>query len=103
MDMNGKKALGVLLVLVGGVIILNFLGIHLGGLIKLFMPIILIFLGAVGWYNNKKMLGGILIAIGAIMLLGKLSGLLVLLLAIGIVVWGVSLFKGDRSYRGMHK
>ena len=41
-------------------------------------------------------IGGILIALGAIMVLGKLGGLLMLVLAIGLVVAGVSLFKGGK-------
>lgn len=101
--MNGRSALGLLLVAVGGIVVLNVLGIHISGLMRWIMPLVLILLGYVGWSNNKKWLGGILITIGAIMLLGKLSGLLVLFLAIGVIVWGIALFKGDRSYRGTYK
>jgi|GEM_PF-621506 len=103
MAVNGKSALGLLLVAVGGIVVLNILGIHISGLMKWILPIVFILLGIVGWKNNRKWLGGILVTVGAITLLGKLSGLLVLVLAIGVIVWGVSLFKGDRSYRGTYK
>ncbi|BBH24710.1 hypothetical protein Back11_60550 [Paenibacillus baekrokdamisoli] len=94
--MNGKSALGALLVVVGGLMVMNFLGIHLGWLIGLVMPFIFIGLGAIGLKNNSKVIGGILVAVGAIMLLGKLAGIIALLLAIGLILWGVSMFKGQR-------
>lgn len=98
--MNGKSALGALLVIVGGIAVLNFVGINFGWIVSLLLPFIFIGLGVVGWMNNKKGLGGVLIVVGTIMLLGKLGGILMLLIAIGLIVAGVSLFKRDnrRSY-----
>lgn len=97
MDMNGKNALGVLLVIVGSLAVMNFFGIHFGRIIGLLFPFILIGFGVLGWMNNKKLIGGILIAIGAIVLLGKLGGLLMLLLAIGLIVGGISMFKSNNN------
>lgn len=94
--MNGKSALGVLLIIVGGLAALNFLNFDFGRIIGFLIPFILIGFGVVGWSYNKKWIGGILVAIGVIMLLGKLSGVLMLLLAIGLVAAGVSLFKGGK-------
>ncbi|WP_139996109.1 LiaF transmembrane domain-containing protein [Paenibacillus paridis] len=94
--MNGKSALGVLLVIVGGIAVLNFVGVHFGAILGFLLPFILIGFGVVGWMNNKKWIGGILAAVGGLMLLGKLGGILVLLLAIGLIVAGVSLFKKDK-------
>lgn len=91
--MNGKSALGTLLVVVGGLMVMKFLGIHLGWIIGMLMPFILIGLGAVGIKNNSKVIGGILVAVGAFMLIGKLAGIFALLLAIGLIFWGVSMFK----------
>lgn len=96
MDMNGKSALGVLLIIVGGLAALNFLNIDFGRIIGFLVPFILIGFGVLGWFNNKKVIGGILIVVGGIMLLGKLGGLLMLILAIGLVVAGISLFKGGK-------
>ncbi|GKU76086.1 hypothetical protein [Paenibacillus sp. L3-i20] len=95
--MNGKSALGALLVIVGGLAVLNFLNIDFGKIFSLLLPIILIGFGVVGWMNNKKTIGGILIVIGTIILIGKLGGLLMLLLAIGLIVGGVSMFKNNKS------
>ncbi|MBW7453188.1 hypothetical protein ACFOLF_11450 [Paenibacillus sepulcri] len=94
--MNGKSALGVILVIVGGLVAMNFFGIHLGGIIGFLMPFILIGLGVVGLKNDSKVIGGILIVVGAFMLLGKMMGLITLLLAIGLIVWGVSIFKREK-------
>ncbi len=100
MEMNGKSALGVLLIIVGGLAALNFLNIDFGRIIGFLIPFILVGFGILGWMNNKRLIGGILIGLGGIMLLGKLGGLLMLILAIGLVVAGVSLFKGGnrRTY-----
>lgn len=94
--MNGKSALGVLLVIVGGIAVLKFLGIHFGAIFGFLLPFILIGFGIVGWVNNKKWIGGILTVIGGMMLLGKLGGFVMLLLAIGLIVAGVALFKKDK-------
>ncbi|MGO4543660.1 hypothetical protein AB4Z29_02500 [Paenibacillus sp. 2TAB23] len=94
--MNGKSALGVLLIIVGSIAVLNFVGVHFGAILGFLLPFILVGFGVVGWMNNKKWIGGILIAIGGMMLLGKLGGVIVLLLAIGLIVGGVSLFKKDK-------
>lgn len=94
--MNGKNALGVLLIVVGSIAVLNFIGINFGAIINFLLPFILIGFGVLGWMNNKKWIGGILIAIGAIMLLGNLGGIIMLALAIGLIVAGVSLFKKNK-------
>jgi predicted membrane protein len=94
--MNGKSALGVLLVIVGSIAVLNFIGINFGAILGFLLPFILIGLGIVGWMNSKKWIGGILIVIGSMMLLGKLGGIIMLALAIGLIVVGVGLFKKDK-------
>ena len=91
--MNGKSALGAFLVVAGSLMVMKFIGINLGWIISLLMPFILIGLGVVGVKNNSKVIGGILIVVGAFMLLGKLAGIITLLLAVGIILWGVSMFK----------
>lgn len=98
--MNGKKALGVLLIIIGGLAVLNIFNIKLGWIFGLLLPFILIGFGVVGWMNNKKTIAFILIGIGGVMLLGKLGGILMLLLAIGLIIGGLSLFKNNkgRSY-----
>lgn len=95
--MNGKSALGVLLFIVGGIAVLNLIGINFGAILGFLLPFILIGLGIVGWTNNKKWIGGILIVIGAMMLLGNLGSILTLVLAIGLIVGGALLFKKSKT------
>ncbi|MFF2481749.1 hypothetical protein [Paenibacillus sp. NPDC058071] len=97
--MNGKKALGVLLVVVGAIVVLNFIGVHFGSIFWFFFPFILIGLGVVGWKNDKKWIGGILAAIGVLMLVSKFSSIIFLAIAIALIVLGVSKIRNG-SNRG---
>ena len=99
--MNGKTAVGTLLIVIGALTVMKLLGISLGGIIGMLMPVIMIGLGILGWANQKKVIGGILIVLGALMLLAKLSGIFMWLIAIGLVVAGYSVIKnnGRRTYR----
>lgn len=91
--MEGKKALGVILAVVGGIVVLNIIGIHLSTILGFLFPFILIGLGFIGWKNNKKTIGGILMVIGAIMMFSKLSGIIMIAIAIGLIWYGISMFK----------
>jgi len=96
--MNGKSALGAFLVVVGGLMVMKFIGINLGWIIGLLMPFILIGLGVVGVKNNSKTIGYVLIVVGAFMLLPKIAGFLTLLVAIGVILWGISMFRRQGRY-----
>ncbi|MBD2847164.1 hypothetical protein IDH44_18345 [Paenibacillus sp. IB182496] len=97
--MNGKAALSVILVLLGGWILLRMLGLT-DSIMSFLFPVILIGLGWVGLKNDKKYIGGGLVAIGALILLGKLSGLILFLGAVALIYWGVTMFRkrSGRAY-----
>ncbi len=95
--MNGKTAIGVVLVFLGAWMVLKMFGISLGPIFGFLFPLILIGLGYVGIKNGKNMIGGIMLAIGIIILLGKLSGVIFFLLAIGAVVLGISLLRRSKN------
>jgi predicted membrane protein len=95
--LNGKTALGVILVIIGGLIVLRIFGFTLGPIFGYLFPIILLGLGYVGLKNGKNWIGIILIAVGAIMLLAKLSGVIFLILAIAAIIFGISILKGRRK------
>lgn len=78
----------------GVLIILNKMGFLVGSLFGILFPILLIVLGVVGIYNKKMILGGIMIGFGLIMLMGKLAWLLGWLVAIGFILYGISLLRG---------
>lgn len=95
--MEGKKVLGIVLAVVGGIFVLNFFGIHLGNLIGLLFGVIMVGLGIVGWSNNKKWLGGIIAVIGGFIVLGNMGGIIKLAIVIALIVFGISLFTKRRN------
>jgi lia operon protein LiaI len=95
--MNGKTAIGVVLVFLGAWMVLKMFGISLGPIFGFLFPLILIGLGYVGIKNGKNMIGGVMLAIGIIILLGKLSGVIFFLLAVGAVVLGISLLRRSKN------
>ncbi|WP_127533376.1 LiaF transmembrane domain-containing protein [Paenibacillus kobensis] len=96
MNMNSTK--GIVLIVIGAIIALPLLGIALGGIIKFLFPFILLGLGVVGWRNGNKVIGGLLVGFGGLLVLSKFSHLIMLLIAIALVVYGVSLVKSKRNY-----
>lgn len=88
--MQGKKLAALLLIALGTLVILGKLGIGLGFIIGLLIPVLVILLGIAAWHNGNRTLGGIIVVIGGFMLLGKLSGLLVWVAAIAAVLVGIS-------------
>jgi hypothetical protein len=98
MKLQGKNAFALILILCGGLILLGKFHFVFGWLTGLIVPIALIFFGYIGLRNGKKFIGGVLIFIGAIFLLGKLSGLIGLAIAIGLIVYGVSLLTKKKVY-----
>lgn len=99
--MNGKTAIGAVLTFLGIVMVLKVFGLpfgaFLGPVFGFLFPLILIGLGVLGIKNGKKMIGGVLLAFGIIILLGKLSGVIFFLLAVGLIVWGVSMLRRKRA------
>ncbi|UUZ90345.1 hypothetical protein LJK87_30980 [Paenibacillus sp. P25] len=67
---------------------------HFGHYIMGFLfPLAMIGLGYVGIKNGKSAIGWILILLGGLILIGKLSGVIAILIAIGLIVYGFSLFR----------
>lgn len=98
MNVTGKNGWALLLIFLGALIFLNFIGIGLGALIGLLFPLALIGLGIVGIKNQKSVIGWTLIVIGLIGLLSKLSGWIGLILAVILIGAGISMLKQRRVY-----
>ncbi|WP_028563156.1 LiaF transmembrane domain-containing protein [Paenibacillus pinihumi] len=94
--MNNKTLLGVALVLLGGLFALKIIGVSLAPLTSLFFPFILIGLGAVGLKNNKHFIGTAMIVVGVLMIMAKLHGIVLLVAAIALIAWGISMFNGNK-------
>lgn len=97
--MRSEKGLAVLLIGIGALIILPKLGIGLGWLFGLLIPILILLLGVMAWKNGRKLLGGIVIAVGAVMLLGKLSFAFVWIAAIALILFGISMLRRSPGAR----
>jgi hypothetical protein len=95
MNIQSKK--GLVLIVIGAVILLPILLGVLGGILKFLFPFILVGLGVIGWKNDKKIIGSIMIGLGGLIVFGQYHKLIMLIIAIALVAYGVSLVKGRRS------
>jgi len=93
--MKRGNGLALLLIAIGGLVILNKLGFGLGWLFGLIVPILVILLGVVVWNNGNRLVGGVIAVIGGFILLGKLSFVFVWIAAIAMIVFGVSMLRGN--------
>jgi len=96
--MNGKTLIGVVSILIGGLLALKFLNIHIGAIFSFLLPFILIGCGFIGLKNGRKTFGTIFLVIGAVMLLGKLGGLLTLILSIALIGAGIYMVSNKSRY-----
>ncbi|WP_248929719.1 LiaF transmembrane domain-containing protein [Paenibacillus hamazuiensis] len=99
MKLNRNVGLAALLIFFGSLILLHKTGIHMGHLMGYLIPIAMMGLGYLGFVNGKKVIGLIIGGLGALILLGKLSWLIGIAIAIGLIAYGVSLLKrNSQSY-----
>jgi len=93
LTMNRKIALAVILILLGGLILLDKLGFGLGSLMSWIFPIALLLIG----WNLIKHRGGFigwpLAILGGLILFGKLMGAIGWLIAIVLIIYGVYLLR----------
>ncbi|WP_028563164.1 LiaF transmembrane domain-containing protein [Paenibacillus pinihumi] len=94
--MKEKTWIGILLAVVGIWILLPIIGVTIGWLFSLLFPLLLIGVGVIGWRNNSRIIGGAFLAVGAVLLLAKLSKVIFLVLAVLLVIWGVSMLTKKR-------
>jgi hypothetical protein len=102
MRLNRNSGFALILILFGGLILLNKLGIglHIGYMMHHFMgwliPLAMVGIGYYGITRGSK-IAWIITIIGAFILLGKMSGFLVILMAIGLIAFGVSMLKRSKQ------
>jgi len=90
---NKSNGLAIILIVIGALMLLDKIGLGLGHVLGFLFPFILIGLGVLGIVNGKRWIGWALVVIGGISLLGKLWGLLSLILAIVLIVFGIRMLK----------
>jgi len=93
LTINRNIAFAVILILLGGLILLDKFGFGLGSLMSWIFPIVLFLIG----YNLIKHRGGVigwpLAILGGLILFGKLMGIIGWLIAIALIIYGVYLLK----------
>ena len=97
--MNKNRTLAIILISLGLLIIADKIGYvfgyRLGHLWSFLFPALMLILGYVGMRNGKWFIGLILFGFGLLGVLAKLSGLFIPLIAIALIWFGVSKFKGS--------
>jgi len=92
--MKKNTGLAFLLIAFGALILLHKIGIHtgpfIGSIMAYVIPLAMVGLGYVGIKNGSKF-GWIIAGLGIIILLGKLAGWIIILLAIGLIAYGFSM------------
>ncbi|MCU6790697.1 MULTISPECIES: hypothetical protein [Paenibacillus] len=99
MRLNRNSGLALALIAFGVMILLSKMGLHMGHIMSYLFPVALIGLGYLGLRNDRTIIGLILIAIGSLVLIVKLSGVIAIIVAIGLIVYGISSLKRkSRAY-----
>jgi hypothetical protein len=97
--LNNKMFIPLILIGFGALILFNKFGIHLlGPLMSYLVPIAMIALGYLGIKKGSKF-GWIIAGLGTLILVGKLAGWLVILLAIGLILYGLSMLRRNPKYK----
>lgn len=97
MKLSKNTVVALILIVFGGLLLLNKLGFHTGALMGWLFPIAMVGLGWLGLKNGRSAIGIILMAIGGLVLLGKLSGIIFIIIAIALIVYGISLLRKNKS------
>lgn len=104
MRYSKEKNLAIILIAVGALMLLGkfvpFLGFITGTIMSYLIPVIMIAIGYYGIKRGNALFGYIILIIGVLYLLGKLAWIIGPLLAIGLIVFGISMLrgKGPRRY-----
>ena len=97
MELNRKSGFAIFLIGCGALMVLDKIGFGVGHLFSYLIPLAMLVFGYIGFQGGRKIFGGALMVIGGMILFGKLSGLFGLILAIALIVYGVSMLK-RRAY-----
>ncbi|MGG1664288.1 LiaF transmembrane domain-containing protein [Brevibacillus sp. NRS-1366] len=94
-ERSGKILLGLVLLLIGGLVLLDQLGIDSGDLIGVLIPVVIMLYGArkVMGSSGSRFWGVLVFLFGLLMLFGKLHLLFHSILAIGVIYLGYRLLR----------
>jgi lia operon protein LiaI len=97
MKMNGNTGFALLLIACGALIVLGKFGLGFGPLMGYLIPAAMVMLG---WYSVKrgsKFIGWAILILGLLILMAKFSTLLGLIVAVGMIGYGVTMLKRNNT------
>ena len=98
MRYSKEKNLAIILIAIGALMLIGkfipFLGFITGTIMSYLIPVIMIAIGYYGIKRGNALFGFIILIIGVLYLLSKLAWLIGPLLAIGLIVFGISMLRG---------
>lgn len=94
-ERSGKILLGLVLLLIGGLVLLDQVGIDSGDVIGLLIPAVIMIYGArkIMGSSGSRFWGILIFLFGFLMLIGKLHLLFTSLLAVGVIYLGYRLIR----------
>lgn len=94
-ERSGKILLGLVLLLIGGLVLLDQIGIDSGDVIGLLIPAVIMIYGArkIMGSSGSRFWGILIFLFGFLMLIGKLHLLFTSLLAVGVIYLGYRLIR----------
>jgi lia operon protein LiaI len=95
--LNGKSGLALILIALGALILLDFIGFGLGNILGFLVPAAMVALGYIGIKRGRSFIGWVLVIIGLISLLGKMSGFFGLIIAGAFIYFGYTMLKRSSS------
>lgn len=98
MRYSKEKNLAIILIAIGALMLIGkfipFLGFITGTIMSYLIPVIMIAIGYYGIKRGNALFGYIILIIGVLYLLSKLAWIIGPLLAIGLIVFGISMLRG---------
>lgn len=97
MRMNKGNGWAIVLIAIGALMLFGKLTPLLGHLMGYLIPILMIALGYYGVKRGNVTLGWIVLIIGILSLIGKLSWLVGPIIAVGLIIFGISMLSNNRN------
>jgi len=100
MRVGKRSGFAFFLIILGVIMVMDRVGLgHLAGhLFGLMMPLAMLMIGYIGFQSGRRIIGAVVMFIGIMLLLGHLSGLFGLIMAILLICFGVSMLQKKNTY-----
>ncbi|KAA8784959.1 lia operon protein LiaI [Paenibacillus sp. 4624] len=99
MRMNKGNGWAIVLIVLGALMLFGKLTPLLGHLMGYLIPVLMVALGYYGIKRGNVTLGWIVLIIGIVSLMGKLAWMIGPIIAIGLIIFGISMLSNNRNSR----